>query len=77
MLTGVERMKRIEVFNMINEIVGGNIQIELAKDGYVHHYKTTPYSFHPESSKKLVANPFVDIGQGILECIKAIKNSHD
>lgn len=77
MLTGVERMKRIEVFNMINEIIGGNIQIELSKDGYAHHYKTTPYSFQPESSKKLVANPFVDMGQGILECIKAIKNTHE
>ncbi len=77
MLTGVERMKRIEVFNMINEIIGGTVNIQLSKDGYAHHYKTTPYSFQPESSKKLVANPFVDMGQGILECIKAIKNTHE
>lgn len=73
MLTGVERMKRVEVFNMINEILGGEIKIELAKDGYAHHYKSTPYSFQPEPSKKLVANPYVDMGQGLLECIKTVK----
>jgi UDP-glucose 4-epimerase len=76
-LTGVQSMKRKEVFDMINEIAGGKISIELTKEGYEHHYKTTPYTFQPESSKKLVANPFIDMGQGILECMKAIENQHE
>jgi UDP-glucose 4-epimerase len=49
----------------------------LTKEGYEHHYKTTPYTFQPESSKRLVANPFIDMGQGILECMKAIENSNE
>jgi UDP-glucose 4-epimerase len=76
-LTGVQSMKRKDVFDMINEIAGGKISIELTKEGYEHHYKTTPYTFQPESSKKLVANPFIDMGQGILECMKAIENQDE
>ncbi len=76
-LTGVQSMKRKEVFDMINEITGGKVEIKLTKEGYEHHYKITPYTFQPESSKKLVANPFIDMGQGILECMKAIENSHE
>ncbi len=72
-LTGVERIRRVEVFQMINEMLGGTIEIKLQKDGYQHHYKTTPYSFQPEASRKLVANPYIDMGQGILECIKTIQ----
>lgn len=77
MLTGVERIKRAELFEMINEILNGSIRVFLSADGYAHHYKKTPYSFHPEASKKLVANPFIDMGQGILECIKEIQHTNE
>jgi len=73
MLTGVERMHRKELFNMINEMLGNKIRINLHNDGYQNHYKTTPYAFHPIRSKKLVANPYIDMGQGILECMKDIE----
>lgn len=77
-LTGVERMHRKELFEMINEILGNKIKINLNNDGYSNHYKTTPYSFHPTRSKKLVANPYIDMGQGIVECMKDIEsNSKD
>jgi UDP-glucose 4-epimerase len=72
-LTGLERMKRIELFEMIREISGEKIDIKLLSDGYTHHYKLTPYQFQPSLSKKLIANPFIDMGQGILEIIKEIK----
>jgi len=72
-LTGVERMHRKELFEMINEILGNKLTIKLNKDGYNNHYKTTPYSFHPTRSKKLVANPYIDMGQGLLECLKDIE----
>ncbi len=72
-LTGVERMQRKELFEMINEILGNKLTIKLNNDGYHNHYKTTPYSFHPTRSKKLVANPYIDMGQGLLECLKDIE----
>ncbi len=76
-LTGVERMQRKELFDMINEMLGNSLQIHLKNDGYIHHYKTTPYSFHPSRSKKLVANPYIDLGQGILECMKDISEKNE
>jgi UDP-glucose 4-epimerase len=69
-LTGVERLKRIELFGLINEIMGGEIEINLKNDGYSNHYKFTPYSFSPEESQRLLPNPYIDMGQGILNCIK-------
>lgn len=76
-LTGVERMHRKELFEMINEILGNKLKINLNKNGYHNHYQTTPYSFHPTRSKKLVANPYIDMGQGILECMKDIEENNE
>lgn len=76
-LTGVERMQRKELFEMINEILGGKLKINLNNDGYHNHYQTTPYSFHPTRSKKLVANPYIDIGQGLLDCLKDIEDNYE
>ena len=72
-LTGIEKIKRKELFEMIKEILGNKIEIKLKKDGYHNHYKITPYSFHPTRSKKLIANPFIDLGQGLIECLKNIE----
>ena len=72
-LTGVERMQRKELFEMVNEILGNKLTINLNDDGYHNHYKTTPYSFQPTRSKKLVANPYIDMGQGLIECLKDIE----
>lgn len=76
-LTGFERMKRKDLFEMIREISSESIKINLSKSGYDHHYKISPYSFHPTLSKKLVANPFIDMGQGILECIKSVHQNYN
>lgn len=75
-LTGVERMQRKELFEMVNEILGGTLQIILNNNGYYNHYKTTPYSFRPIRSKKLVANPYIDMGQGLLDCLKDIEDNN-
>lgn len=71
-LTGVERLKRVELFKMIQEIVGGDLVIRLENNGYKNHYKLTPYSFDPESSQKLLPNPYIDMGQGLLNCVKEV-----
>ena len=76
-LTGFERMQRKELFDMINEIMGNRIAIKLSGSEYNNHYKTTPYSLQPNVSKKLINNPFIDIGQGILQCIQSIENSEN
>lgn len=71
-LTGFEKMKKIELFQMIKEILHDNVEIvrsEVVQEG---HYRVTPYSFAPNIAKKLIANPFIDMGQGLVDCMKHI-----
>ena len=76
-LTGTERMQRTELFSMINEILGNKVEINYNDCGYGNHYKFTPYSFDPSVSKKLVSNPHIDMGQGLLECVRAVHNENN
>jgi len=71
-LTGTERLKRIELLTMINEIMQNKLDVKQISDNNMGHYKITPYSYHPTVAKKLVANPYIDLGQGLLECIQVI-----
>lgn len=72
-LTGVERMRRIELFQMIREILGEEVEVILKNTGYTNHYKYSPYSLQAKMSRKMVSNSYIDIGQGLLECIKQAK----
>ena len=76
-LTGTERLKRIELITMINEIMQNQLSVKKISDNNVGHYKITPYSYHPTVAKKLVANPFIDLGQGLLNCIQEINKELD
>ncbi|MDQ7060699.1 MAG: NAD(P)-dependent oxidoreductase [Sulfurimonas sp.] len=71
-LTGIEKLKRIELLTMINEIMQNRLEVKQISDDNMGHYKITPYTYHPTTAKKLVANPYIDLGQGLLECIQAI-----
>lgn len=71
-LTGNERMKRSDLFNMIKEILNDKVEINYKNDGYTNHYNFTPYSFDPSVSKKLSSNPHIDMGQGLLECVRSV-----
>jgi UDP-glucose 4-epimerase len=73
-LTGTERMQRKELFSMIKEILNDKVDVNYLDKGYSNHYKFTPYSFEPSVSKKLIANPHIDMGQGLLECVRAVHN---
>lgn len=74
-LTGTERIRRVELFQMIKEILNDKVQINLKGEHQVNHYKYTPYSFSPSVSKRLTANPHIDMGQGLLECIRFVNNN--
>ena len=71
-LTGNEKLRRIELFELIREIMNEDLKILLVDKAVPHHYKYTPYSFYPSVSRKLGANPNIDMGQGILECIRSV-----
>ncbi len=77
-LTGHHPMRFGDLLNMIREIVG-DVEIQLdpppeedARHGESGHFAITPYSFRPKVARKLVANPYLDMGQGLLECLEEI-----
>jgi UDP-glucose 4-epimerase len=71
-LTGYERFTYKQLVEMIVEIIGNNISVEFKPSTRAAHYKITPYNFSPKLGKKLVNNPHIDMGQGMLQCMAEI-----
>jgi UDP-glucose 4-epimerase len=71
-ITGHYPMKAKEVFKMITEILGDKVFVEYQNNKNETHYEMTPYSFTPKIGNKLVSNCYVDMGQGLLECLYEI-----
>lgn len=68
-VSGNQRMKVREMVMMIKEILGNDIKVQFSDDKSPDHYEYTPYSFVPKIGKKLVNHLYLDIGQGLLECL--------
>jgi len=78
-VTGHHPMRFRDMLDMIREIVGPDVKIEFHpfapddhRKGPSGHYTITPYSFRPKIAKKLVSNPYLDMGQGLLDCLEEI-----
>jgi len=69
-LTGTEKMRYKDLLGMINEILGNKIEIIMKPSTRKAHYRITPYNFSPKLGRKLVSNPHIDMGQGLLQCIE-------
>jgi UDP-glucose 4-epimerase len=69
-LTGQERMAVNNLMQMIAEMIPDkNIELSFKDNPLPGHYIMTPYGFHPKVGHKIVANDYVDIGQGLLDCL--------
>ena len=76
-LTGQERLRIKDVMTMISEILPWPVELHFDEANAVHHYQITPYAFQPRIGRKLVLNEHVDLGQGILDCLREIhQNLH-
>jgi len=74
-ITGHQPMRLKDMLYTIREILGNRIQINFeASEKDTPHYNITPYSFVPKIGRKLVTHEYVDMGQGLLECISEIYN---
>ena len=71
-LTGQERLRIKNVMTMISEILPWPVELHFDEANAVHHYEITPYAFQPRVGRKLVLNEHVDLGQGILDCLREI-----
>ncbi|AKH38953.1 MULTISPECIES: NAD-dependent epimerase/dehydratase family protein [Nitrosomonas] len=71
-LTGQEKLRIRDVMTMISEIMPWSVQLHFEEANAVHHYEITPYAFQPRIGRKLVLNEHVDLGQGLLDCLREI-----
>jgi len=68
-LTGQEKMTIGELLGMIRELMPGEIPWSCRENDSTGHYLVTPYSFQPRLGHKLVPDSFIDLGQGLLDCL--------
>jgi len=75
-LSGHYRIKVKEMMMTIKEIMNNKIEIKFVSGGKgAEHYTYIPYSYSPKIGDKLLNSCYVDIGQGLLECLEEIDNS--
>ncbi len=75
-ITGHHPMRLRDLFTMFSEILGRQIDIDYAEpaEGLARaHYRVTPYAFSPRVGRKLTANCYVDMGQGILQMLEEMQ----
>ena len=72
LITGLELLKQKNLLKMIQEMCPNQVSVKMTEKHYTGHYEVTPYSFRPMVARKLVANPFIDLGQGLVECMRRI-----
>ena len=76
-ITGHHSMTARNMLEMINEILNQNVSIDYAGSFDEAHYNITPYTFIPKVGKKLVSNCYIDIGQGLLECLQEMSHEFE
>lgn len=68
-ITGHERLSVKSLLRMIAEMVPGEVETKFEDIKGDGRYVMSPYSFNPKIGYKLVANDYIDIGQGLLDCL--------
>ncbi len=73
-ITGTQQMKVRDLLTMIKEMLDNKVEIQYVTPKYNIHYEITPYCFSPKLASRIINNTYIDLGQGIFECIKDIYN---
>jgi UDP-glucose 4-epimerase len=68
-ITGQQQTKIKDLLVMIKEMLENRITIEFLPPKGTYHYEITPYTFAPRVGKRLVGRSYLDLGQGILDCL--------
>jgi UDP-glucose 4-epimerase len=75
MITGHQRLKVGELFDMIEEILGKKITVTYSHSAERRHYIRTPYSFDYDVPLRVNLSHYVDINEGILDCIHEVNKN--
>jgi UDP-glucose 4-epimerase len=77
LITGHQRLKMKEFFDMVQEILGKEIKIHYSPSSNNAHYIITPYTFEIDVPVRVNLSTYVDISEGILDCLKQVKKELD
>jgi UDP-glucose 4-epimerase len=73
LITGHQKLKMSEFFDMIEEILGKKITVHYDRSEHHRHYIRTPYSFDVDVPIRINLSNYIDISEGILDCLKEVK----
>lgn len=78
-IAGDQPMRRGDLLTMIKEMLGNRVEFTFLPTDPELHYKITPYSFSPKTARVYRGDSYLDLGQGLLQCLDEIykKYSHD
>jgi len=77
LITGHQRIKVEELFSMIEEMLGKKIVIHYTPAEQHKHYVMTPYSFQADIPERVNLSTYVDITEGLLDCLREIQKEID
>jgi UDP-glucose 4-epimerase len=77
LITGHQHLTMKEFFDMIQEILGKEIIIHYDMSKRQRHYVRTPYSFDIDVPIRINLSNYIDISEGILDCLKEVKKELD
>ncbi len=66
MITGNQQIRIKDLMRMISEIMGNGLDLEFIESDEEQRYEITPYNFSPKLARKILAESYIDLGQGIL-----------
>ncbi|MGD1004235.1 MAG: NAD(P)-dependent oxidoreductase [Methanoregulaceae archaeon] len=77
LITGHQRMKIEEFFSMLKEIIGKDVTIYYTPAEQHKHYIISPYSFEKDVPIRVNLSTYVDISEGILDCLREVQKELD
>ncbi len=77
MIAGHQRMRVEELFTMIGEILDKKIEIEYKPHSVRTHYHMTAYNLDKDIPVRVNMQTYIDISEGILECLNEAKRELD
>jgi len=71
-ITGYQPIERGDLLTMIKEMLGKRIEFTFLPTDSGLHYKITPYSYSPKAARVYRGDSYLDLGQGLLQCLEDI-----
>ncbi len=76
-LTGGTAIRIADLLTMVQEMLAPHrqVQVNFQPATEASHYEITPYVFKPRLARKLVPNPQIDLGQGLLDLLHELNET--